>query len=339
MTAHIARSQLQNSGGTVRARVTVVALAVVVAIVAAGCAGTQKQPENSRAHAGTPTPSDSAQSPSLSPMRPIIETSQGPEQSAAPKPAPAAAPSPSAPAASPASPSQAPPPPGLVTIFPSVRVDRAAGVVEFDATVPIDPRDPNTPTIFLEVIACPRDTKEHETLLVTSAKPSHIHAALLLIGLEPGAPGRVEWKDKAPVRIPPRGPEVDITFRYRDQNGASHEARPADWIKDGQTDRPMPGRTGESTAAPRWVFAGSLMRNAMTESGVRMPRYEADADGTLIGFATFGSELLAYAEVISHESSVDAPVWIADAKTIPQVGTSVVVVLRARGAGVSPAPR
>ncbi len=221
---------------------------------------------------------------------------------------------------------------GLTEIFPGVRVDRAAGVVEFDAVVPIDPRDETTPTIYLEVIACPRDTKEHESLLVTDVKPSQVHAGLLLIGLVPGAPGHVGWKDNAPVRVPPTGPTVDITFRFTDSDGKTVEARPQDWIINATDGRPMLGRTGtnpvpESTS--RWLFAGSVTRQAVTEAGVRAERYEADSEGTLIGFATFGSELLAFADVISHESSVDAPTWIADAKTTPPVRTKVVVVLRA----------
>jgi len=222
-------------------------------------------------------------------------------------------------------------PAGLVEIFPGVRVDRAGRVVEFDAVVPIDPRDETTPVIYLEVIACPRDTKEHEALLVTSVKPSQVHAALLLIGLVPGAPGRVGWKDNAPVRISPTGPAVDIVFRFDDPSGKTIEARPQDWIVNAIDGRAMSGRTGAPVSpagTAHWVFAGSVTRQAMTESGTRAERYEADSEGTLIGFTTFGSELLAYSDILSPESGVDAPAWIADATSMPAVRTKVVVVLR-----------
>ena len=78
-----------------------------------------------------------------------------------------------------------------------VRIDADAGIVEFDASVPITVDDADAPFVYLELIACTPGTKEHEVLVVTDALPSNIHAALLLVGASAGEPGRWEWTEEA----------------------------------------------------------------------------------------------------------------------------------------------
>jgi hypothetical protein len=60
----------------------------------------------------------------------------------------------------------------------------------------------------LELVACTKGTKEHESIVMIEAKPMHIHAALLLLGARPGSPAtRKQWVDQ-PERwtdVPPRG--------------------------------------------------------------------------------------------------------------------------------------
>jgi len=41
---------------------------------------------------------------------------------------------------------------------------------------------------LLELIVCTKGTKEHESIIMIEAKPSHIHTALLLLGAVPGNP-------------------------------------------------------------------------------------------------------------------------------------------------------
>jgi len=198
--------------------------------------------------------------------------------------------------------------------FPHIRVDANAGAVEFDATVPITLDDPDAPFVYLELVACIPDTKEHETLVVTEALPSHIHAALLLVGLEPGSPGEWEWRDDALQSISPTGPRVRIEFVYSNANGEELVARPQDWIVNAETNQPFP--------AGDWVFAGSRIVEWRGEEF-----YDADGAGTLIGLTTFGSEVLAWPEMISPEASIEEPVWIANPATTPPMGTEVVVRL------------
>jgi hypothetical protein len=49
----------------------------------------------------------------------------------------------------------------------------------------------------------------------------------------------------------------------------------------------------------------------------------------VIGLTTFGSEMIAWRQVLSPESSISPPTWIADVKTVPKAGTAVVVRVRA----------
>ncbi len=212
-------------------------------------------------------------------------------------------------------------PPGLQP-FPHVRIDREARVVEFDAFVPIDARTPDVrgrhPLIYLELIACTPDTREHESLVVTDALPSHVHAALLLIGLQPGAPGAWATSDGRVALTPPAGDGVRVEFVRMGEAGTEIVEPAAAWVRHATTGMPLPDRS--------FVFAGSKVIER--EAGAL---YDADMSGTLIGLATFGTETLAHADVFSPELNVNEHVWIADPERTPPRGTPVLVRL-------SPAP-
>lgn len=222
----------------------------------------------------------------------------------------------------------------LRELFPGVRADPATKTVEFDAEVIADFSDPKK-TLFLEVLACPRDSKEHESLVMTRCKPSQVHAALLLAGFIPGKP--VQWTDppkgsggadnaaSKPTPTPPTGDPVKVEFIWTTPPSITdaairpteHRASPLDWVvnaKDG---------TRASTLNHGFAFAGSVMikRPNGTE------RYDADSDGTLIGLASFGTETIAWTRPFSPEAGQDEPVWTADRSRVPKIGTKVVVRL------------
>lgn len=215
---------------------------------------------------------------------------------------------------------------GFKEVFPGVRVDVGAGLVEFDGIVPIDAHDPETPVVYLEVVACTPDTKEHEALVMTEARPSHVHAALLLIGLEPGAPGGWAWEGEEVRVVPPRGDGVEITLEYADERGEIVRASPEEWVV-----LVTGARFGADLGArePRWIFAGSVMRRR-AEREV----YAADETGVLIGLTTFGTETIGWSRVLSPDSTVQEPEWIADAARVPRAGTRVAVRVGRAGAGV-----
>ena len=67
--------------------------------------------------------------------------------------------------------------------LPGLTINLEEKSVDVDATVCLR-------TGFLELVACTKGSKEHESIISVDAKPSHIHAALLLLGAKPGNPGR-----------------------------------------------------------------------------------------------------------------------------------------------------
>lgn len=208
--------------------------------------------------------------------------------------------------------------------FPGVRVDLAGKAVEFDGVVPIDPHDRETPLVFLEVVVCSRNTREHEALVVTEAAPSHVHAALLMLGAEQGAPGGWKRDETLQRTVPsaPRGSAVRVEFEYRGKSGKLVRENPADWICDVRTHRRL---SGQVSGEPVWVFAGSAIAPRPDGPG---EYYKGDIEGTLVGLATFGTETLAWPKVFSPEAAVEAPEWIADASRVPALGTRVTVRLR-----------
>ncbi|TVQ60075.1 MAG: hypothetical protein EA379_09015 [Phycisphaerales bacterium] len=206
-------------------------------------------------------------------------------------------------------------PEGMLEVFPRVRVDVARRIVEVDGVVPIDVNDPDAPDVYLELIACSPDTREHESLVVTAARPSDVHAALLMIGLEPGRPGAWVWEDDGAAYTEPEGDDVLVEIRYEAPSGEEIVAPAWTWVRN--------VRTGEAFPDRPWVFAGSRFVQRQGREW-----YDADGAGTLIGLCTFESETIAWPEVISPDSGVDEPVWIARNEVVPPFGTPATLILR-----------
>jgi hypothetical protein len=281
-------------------RWTGAALTAGAVVFAVGCVGTdaskQKTPPEQSASATSPAP---APTPATIPARPSQPTRH-------PQPAP-----------TPAAPRTDTPQPGLRELFPGIRADLAARTVEFDGTVPIDAHDPRAPRVYLEVTVCTPDTKEHEALVVAKVRPSDVHAALLAIGLKPGAPGSWEWKDQKLIALPPSGDPVRITFITTAPDGTKKEEPATDWIVHADTGAPFVAPGAQDAG---FLFAGSIMR---TRQGQEV--YDANGTGTLIGLCTFGAETIAWGRLISPDSETEEPVWIADAAHVPPAGTPVTV--------------
>lgn len=264
-----------------------------------------------------------------------------------------------APVQSPVSAAEARPASPLVALrelFPGVHADVAAKVVEFDAIVsPMLMDDPKAPLFFVETLVCAPDTHEHESLLVTSVKPSHLHAAMLAIGLTPGSPGMYRYAngrfmpidasgDPVSVEVFPRGdtalggapgqtPSAEPTAPAA-ATAERFDPDPRTWLisvaaRDKTSSPPRRFGTEEADAAHGWVFAGSSMRKAADKSGAMQEVYDADGTGIVIGLCCFGSEVIAWSRTFSHDASIDAPEWIADFSRTPPAGTHVRVRVRA----------
>jgi hypothetical protein len=61
------------------------------------------------------------------------------------------------------------------------------------------------------------------------------------------------------------------------------------------------------------------------ETGDPREVYDADGTGVVIGLSTFGSELVAWRQVLSPESTITAPTWVINNAAYPKAGTAVVV--------------
>ncbi|MGC9454802.1 MAG: YdjY domain-containing protein [Phycisphaerae bacterium] len=159
----------------------------------------------------------------------------------------------------------------------------------------------------LELLVCKAGTKEYESILRTEAQASHLHAALLMLGLSPGLPG--EWSDTGAdgQYIPPRGAELEVTLRWQDRSGEARESPATAWLKpDDGTDPPR-----------QWVFVGS----EILPDG----RYWADVDGDVLSVSNFPSAVID----VPFRSTTENELLLfeADSEKIPPVGTEVDVII------------
>src|SRR5687768_12448536 len=101
--------------------------------------------------------------------------------------------------------------------------------------------------------------------MVVHAKPSQIHAALLMAGFEPGSPGRWTYEDNKLGTIDPTGEKLELCVRYVDRTGRSVEHPVRKWIRDGAARNSNTAEETNSVATSRefpdlpWVFGGSII--------------------------------------------------------------------------------
>lgn len=282
-------------------RLTISLLAAPLLLAAAACSAPSK-------------PADATRAEQPPPAGPTADEPTDDEPAGAPRPDPAPAPDPDHASA---------PDPAPARLSPFVTLDPAARTVTLVAEVSplVDPSGEGR-AYYLETLVCTRSTKEHESLLVTDGRASTVHAALLALGLEPGSPARWNYEPDGDVTITPAtGPALDVRFVLHPADpDRRRELSPFAWVVDRETGRPF----AEGPAADGvFVFAGSNERTARGH-----PFYEADAAGTLLGLADFGSEAVAWSIPISHEEAAGDLEWIANETAMPEPGTTVHVVFR-----------
>ncbi len=218
------------------------------------------------------------------------------------------------PATAPAATPTTTPPTTPIVLSPHVRVDRERGFVEVDGTIAVDVHGA-TPKVYLEVLVTTRNTREHEALVVTAAKPEDVHAGLLLLGLQAGTPASFAWTpalgDK-PARLvgtPARGDAVRVLVQ---RAGSDAWVPLVSWMRS---------ERGAEAVRDAFVFAGSAFRRV----GGREV-YAATLEGTIVGLTAFGSETVAYGPLHNPEAASEQPHFLA-ASTLPPQGDSVVVRL------------
>jgi hypothetical protein len=182
---------------------------------------------------------------------------------------------------------------------------------------------------LLELIACTKDTKEHESIIAIEAKPSHVHTALLLIGAKPGSPAQRQAIDPEMTRyrdIPPSGSPVDVFLVFKDKEGNQVEKPISDFIKraeehDGSAE-PADEDGDEKFPTHTFLFAGSIL----VGEGDGPRRYLCDTEGNVISISTFGDELLCLPGF--HEHANGALMWAVDGEKLPELNSKVILRLR-----------
>ncbi|HEY3394752.1 MAG TPA: YdjY domain-containing protein [Lacipirellulaceae bacterium] len=161
---------------------------------------------------------------------------------------------------------------------------------------------------MLEMFACIRNTKEHESIVSANTKAYIVHAALVTLGAEPGHPA--QW---VPSYKPPTGTEIEIVVYWLDENGKEQTARAQEWVKD--------IRTGKAMAHP-WVFAGSRF---WTDEETGKQHYMAEG-GDFICVSNFSTAMLDI-PIESSQSNAELA-FEAFAERIPPLGAPVRLILK-----------
>jgi hypothetical protein len=171
----------------------------------------------------------------------------------------------------------------------------------------------------IEFFACPRGTKEHESIVAVRSSAKLVHAALLAIGLVPGRPVSFD-----PEYVAAEGPTVTVTMRWKNATGEHREAVAQDWIRD--------TRSGERMKE-HWVFGGSSFWKDPSDG---KEHYQADG-GDLICVSNFPTAMLDL-PVESSQSNAALLFEVFEGK-VPPNGTEVEMILSAATPTAAPAAK
>ena len=193
--------------------------------------------------------------------------------------------------------------PGVAKNLPHINVDVKARQVRVDCQM----LGVEAPLEFFCVLS---GTNEHESVLRTSAKPSNIHLALLMLGLEPGEP--VKFSEAAKKWMPPHGPPLSITVEFK---------------KDGKLIR-MPAtrlmrsiKTKDAMPQHAFIFAGSQLG----PDGA----YAADITGYVVSIVNFDLSLIDVPQLASNAN--ETLEWQVNKDVGPDAGAPVTMIIEPMG--------
>ena len=183
---------------------------------------------------------------------------------------------------------------------------------------------------MLELVACTKGTKEHESIVAIEARPMHIHTALLLVGANPGNPAMRKPLDEQKERwidLPPSGDAVKILLVFPDKAGKLAEHPISEFITRPSAESGVPreaaaDKEGDRKFPHTFLFAGSQL----VDDGPGPRKYLSDLSGNVISIATFGDELLCLPGI--HSDDNEALAWQVNATGLPAVGSKVTLRLR-----------
>ena len=180
---------------------------------------------------------------------------------------------------------------------------------------------------LLELVACTKGSKEHESILSIAARPMHIHAAMLLMGARPGTPAMRKARDEARTRwvpVEPAGDPIVVSLVFPDSKGKPQEHPISKFISPAQPDEisGIPAKKKLKTFPASFLFAGSHL----VENGSGPKKYVCEQSGNVISISTFGDELLCLPGIHGHQNNGLA--WQVNPKGLPRVGEQVILRLR-----------
>ena len=166
---------------------------------------------------------------------------------------------------------------------------------------------------LLEMFACPRDTKEHESVISTVSDAKTVHAGLLATGAIPGIPGY--WTEETGV-VTAQGCTCKVTVVWQDaeQENPRQEVNAKQMVMDLRT---------KETLQHDWVFAGSRWWQDPKDPSYR--EYQADA-GDMICVSNFPSAMLDLN--VESSSSNSSLAFGANPETVPPLGQPVLVFIK-----------
>lgn len=158
----------------------------------------------------------------------------------------------------------------------------------------------------LEMFACPKGTKEHESVVAVKSDAQTVHTALLAIGALAGSPVKFD-----PKYEPATGTVVEIQVQWTDKDGKPQTVRAQEWVRNVKTEKAM---------AYSWVFAGSKF---WTDEDTGTKHYQGNA-GDLVCVSNFPTATLDL-PVESTQANTDL-MFEAFTDRIPPRGTKVKLV-------------
>ncbi|MGD9127474.1 MAG: YdjY domain-containing protein [Planctomycetia bacterium] len=160
----------------------------------------------------------------------------------------------------------------------------------------------------LEMLVCPKGTKEHESILAVDTLAMVAHTALILVGAEQGKPVQFQPEYQAATGTP-----VAIDVVWKDKDGKIQKAKAQDWIQNMQTKKAM---------EHDWVFAGSSFWKDK-ETGKEM--YLAE-QGDFICVSNFPTAMLDLP--IKSSQKNDALMFQAWEDRVPPLNTPVTIIMK-----------
>jgi len=158
----------------------------------------------------------------------------------------------------------------------------------------------------LEFFLCATGTNEYESVLRSRVRPSHLHAALLMLGLKPGEP--VHFSEAAQKWLPPHGPPLQLAVSF-EKNGKTVTLPAWRLLREIKSKREMPPTT--------WIFAGSRMMDNDV--------YAADTTGYLISIVNFDLTVIDTPKLASNAN--ETLEWETNLDEMPAKGSKMTLII------------